>query len=161
LIVARHRGKNWVPVTVVLLASLGATVVPLPGLLEPLRPNFVALTILWLCLLSVRSTGLLLAWGAGLAVDALHGMLLGQNALALVVIAYIALKMRLRIRAFPILHQSVVVFGLLALNEFILFWIDGLAGFPVTAWERWLPVLTGALCWPLLIGLYSRLPIRG
>ena len=49
-------------VTALLLASLAATVVPLPDLLEPLRPNFVALTILWLCLLSVRSTGLLLAW---------------------------------------------------------------------------------------------------
>jgi rod shape-determining protein MreD len=158
---ARRRGRNWPTIMAVLLASLGATVVPLPDLLEPLRPNFVALTVLWLCLLSVRSTGLLLAWGAGLAVDALHGMLLGQNALALVVIAYIALKMRLRIRAFPILHQSVVVFGLLTIDEFILFWIDGLAGFPVTDWVRWLPVLTGALCWPLLTSLYSRLPIRG
>ena len=72
----------------------------------------------------------------------------------------IALKMRLRIRAFPILHQSVVVFGLLAIHEFILFWIDGIAGFPVTDWARWLPVLTGALCWPLLTGLYSRLALR-
>jgi rod shape-determining protein MreD len=158
---ARRHGRNLTPITALLLASLGATVVPLPGLLEPLRPDFVALAVLWLCLMSLRSTGLLLAWGAGLAVDALHGMLLGQHALALVVIAYIALKMRLRIRAFPILHQSVVVFGLLALNEFILFWIDGLAGFPVTDWARWLPVLTGALCWPPLTGLYARLPIRG
>lgn len=156
----RRRGRYWPSITALLLASLAATVVPLPDLLEPLRPNFVALTILWLCLLSVRSTGLLLAWTAGLAIDALHGMLLGQNALALVVIAYIALKMRLRIRAFPILHQSVVVFGLLAINEFMLFWIDGIAGFPVTAWARWLAVLTGALCWPLLTGLYSRLALR-
>jgi rod shape-determining protein MreD len=157
---ARQRGRSWPTITVLLLASLVATVVPLPDLLEPLRPNFAALTVLWLCLLSVRSTGLLLAWGTGLAIDALHGMLLGQNSLALIVIAYIALKMRLRIRAFPILHQSVVVFGLLLLNEFILFWIDGIAGFPVTAWARWLPVLTGALCWPLLTGLYSRFPVR-
>ena len=157
---ARRHGRNWPSIAALLLASLGATVVPLPDLLEPLRPNFVALAILWLCLLSIRSTGLLLAWAAGLAIDALHGMLLGQNALALVVIAYIALKMRLRIRAFPILHQSTVVFGLLAIHEFILFWIDGIAGFPVTAWARWLPVLTGALCWPLLTSLYSRLALR-
>lgn len=157
---ARRPVRNW-PVLVLLLAvSLATTVVPLPDWLEPLRPNFVALTVLWLCLLSIRTTGLLMAWVSGLAIDALHGMLLGQNALALVVIAYIALKMRLRIRAFPILHQSAVIFGLLLLNEFILFWIDGIAGFPVTDWARWLPVLTGALCWPLLTGLYSRLALR-
>jgi rod shape-determining protein MreD len=158
--VARRPVRNW-PVLVLLLAvSLATTVVHLPDWLEPLRPNFVALTVLWLCLLSIRTTGLLMAWVSGLAIDALHGMLLGQNALALVVIAYIALKMRLRIRAFPILHQSAVIFGLLLLNEFILFWIDGIAGFPVTAWARWLPVLTGAACWPLMTGLYSRLAIR-
>lgn len=158
---ARRRGSNWGPISVVLALSLAATVVPLPDLVEPLRPDFVALTVLWLCLLSIRATGLLVAWSAGLMLDALHGMLLGQHALALVLIAYIALKMRLRIRAFPVLHQSVVVFALLAIHEFVLFWIDGLSGHALTAWTRWLPVLTGALCWPFLSGLYSRLALRG
>ena len=140
--------------------SLAATVVPLPALVEPLRPNFLALTVLWLCLLSVRATGLTLAWSMGLVMDALHGLVLGQNALALALIAYIALKMRLRIRAFTVLQQSTVVFGLLALNEFVLFWIDGLAGHPVTAWTRWLPVLIGAACWPFLSGFLSRFAAR-
>jgi rod shape-determining protein MreD len=158
--VARRRGKNWPLVAILLAVSLALTVVPLPDLLEPLRPNFVALTVLWLCLLSVRATGLLLAWTAGLALDSLHGLLLGQNALALVLIAYIALKMRLRIRAFPVLHQSVVVGALLALNEFVLFWIDGLAGHPVTTWTRWVPVLAGAAIWPFLSSFYTRLAMR-
>lgn len=155
-----RRGKNWPAILLLLAASLAATVVPLPDLVEPLRPNFVALTLLWLCLLSVRTTGLMLAWSAGLALDALHGILLGQNALALVLIAYIALKMRLRIRAFPALHQSAVVCALLALNEFVLFWIDGLAGQPVTDWTRWAPVFTGAAVWPFLSAFYTRLAMR-
>jgi rod shape-determining protein MreD len=157
---ARRSGQNWPGILLLLLASLAATVVPLPGLVEPLRPNFVALAVLWLCLLSMRVNGLLVAWMAGLAVDALQGMLLGQHALSLTLIAYIALKMRLRIRAFPVLHQSAVVFGLLWLNEFILFWIDGIVGHPVTVWTRWIAVLTGAACWPFLSGLYSRLALR-
>ena len=157
---ARRRGKNWPLILLLLAASLLATVVPLPDVVEPLRPNFVALTVLWLCLLSVRTTGLALAWTAGLALDALHGMLLGQNALALALVAYIALKMRLRIRAFPVLHQSVVVGALLALNEFVLFWIDGLAGHPVTTWTRWVAVLTGAAAWPFLSAFYTRLAMR-
>jgi len=146
---------------ILLLAlSLAATVVPLPTFIEPLRPNFLALTVLWLCLLSVRGTGLTLAWSMGLVLDALHGLLLGQNALALALIAYIALKMRLRIRAFTTLQQSAVVFGLLALNEFVVFWIDGLSGHPVTVWTRWLPVLVGAAFWPLLSGFLSRFAAR-
>lgn len=157
---ARRSGIGIPLITLLLAVSLTATVVPLPDLLEPLRPNFVALTILWLCLLSVRATGLLLAWMSGLMLDALHGLLLGQNALALVLIAYIALKMRLRIRAFPAIHQASVVFGLLLLNEFVLFWIDGLAGHPVTDWTRWIPVLTGAAAWPFLSAFFTRAAAR-
>jgi rod shape-determining protein MreD len=157
---ARRGGRNWVVVTLLLVASLAATVVPLPAVLEPLRPNFVVLTVLWLCLLSVRTTGLFLAWTAGLMLDALHGLLLGQNALALVLVAYIALKMRFRIRAFPVLHQSTVVLGLLALNEFVVFWIDGLTGHGVTSWTRWVPVFTGAVAWPFLSAFYRRLAVR-
>lgn len=160
MIMARRGGTSAPLIALLLAASLAATVVPLPDLVEPLRPNFVALTVLWVCLLSARATGLLLAWMSGLMLDALHGLLLGQNALALVLIAYIALKMRLRIRAFPVLHQSMVVLGLLLLNEFVLFWIDGLAGHPVTAWTRWLPVLTGAATWPFLSAFLTRYAAR-
>jgi rod shape-determining protein MreD len=157
---ARRKGINWLALVLLLATSLGATVVPLPDWLAPLRPNFIALAVLWLCLGSIRATGLLVAWGAGLAEDALHGILLGQHALAFVVIAYIALKLRFRIRAFPALHQASVVLLLLALQEFIIFWIDGLAGQPVTDWTRWLAVLTGAALWPVLAALFGRLAIR-
>jgi rod shape-determining protein MreD len=158
--VARRQRFSWLRILVLILAALVATVAPLPELLEPARPNFVALTVLWLCLASLRATGLAVAWGAGLAEDALHGMLLGQHALALVVIAYIALKLRFRIRVFPALHQSTVVLALLALHEFILFWIDGLSGHALTGWGRWLSVFVGAACWPLLSALLGRLALR-
>jgi rod shape-determining protein MreD len=157
---ALRRGYNWGDILPLLVVSLAATVVPLPGWLEPLRPDFMALAVLWLCLVSLRTTGLFVAWSAGLATDALSGMLLGQHALALVIIAYIALKLQLRIRAFPVLHQSIVVLGLLWLSEFIMFWVDGAAGYPVTDWARWVSVLTGAACWPLLTGLYARVALR-
>lgn len=156
----RKQGYYWRGIVPLLVLSLAATVVPLPDWLAPLRPNFMALAVLWLCLVSLRTTGLFVAWSAGLAVDALSGLLLGQHALALVIIAYVALKLRLRIRAFPVLHQTVVVLGLLALSEFTLFLIDGVAGHPVTDWARWASVLTGAACWPLLTGLYARLALR-
>jgi len=76
--------------------------------------------------------------------------------LTLVVIAYIASKLRLQIRAFPPLQQTAVVLALLWLNEFLLFWIDGVSGHPITDWRRWLAVPVGAACWPLITGLYAR-----
>ena len=58
-------------------------------------------------------------------------------------------------------RRITVVFVLLLLYQFLLLWIDSVAGHPVTAWVRWLPVLTGALSWPVLTGLMDRVMTRG
>lgn len=144
----------------VTLAALVASVVPLPGWVELLRPDFVALTVIWFTLLSPRLTGLFYAWGAGLALDAFKGVLLGQHAFALITIAYVAAKLRLQVRAFPPLQQTAVVLALLFIHEFLVFWIDGVAGHPVTDWRRWLSVPIGAACWPLVTGLLARVAAR-
>ena len=135
-------------------------VAPLPSMLEPYRPNFVALTVLWFCLLSPRLLGLTYAWGAGLALDGFKGVLLGQHALTLTIIAYLASKLRLQVRAFPPLQQSAVILALLWLHEFLLFWLDGVAGHAVTDWRRWLSVPVSAACWPLVTAFYARFASR-
>jgi len=151
---------GWGRVLGLTLAALAASVAPLPEWLGLYRPDFVALTVLWFCLLSPRLLGLSYAWCAGLALDGFRGVLLGEHALTLAVIAYVASKLRLQIRAFPPLQQSAVILALLWLNEFLLFWIDGVAGHPVTDWRRWLAVPVGAACWPLLTGLFARFAAR-
>ena len=156
-----HRNPiGWPRIIAVTLAALAATVVPLPAFLEIMRPDFVALTVLWFCLLSPRMTGLFHAWGAGLVLDAFRGVLLGQHAMALIVITYVATKLRLQIRAFPPLQQTAVIMALLWLNEFLLFWIDGVSGHPIIDWRRWLAVPAGAACWPLITGLFARYAAR-
>ena len=157
---ARGSSLGWPRIIALTLAALVATILPLPEWLEILRPDFVALTVLWFCLLSPRMTGLFHAWGAGLALDAFRGVLLGQHALALLVITYVATKLRLQVRAFPLLQQTAVVLALLWMNEFLLFWIDGASGHPITDWRRWLAVPAGAACWPLITGLYARVAGR-
>jgi len=151
---------GWGRVVGLTVLALAASVAPLPSMLEPYRPNFVALTVLWFCLLSPRLLGLAYAWCAGLALDGFLGVLLGQHALTLTCIAYVAAKFRLQIRAFPPLQQSAVILALLWLNEFLLFWIDGVAGHPVTDWRRWLSVPVSAACWPLLAAIYARFASR-
>ncbi len=87
-------------------------------------------------------------------------MLLGQHALALVVITYVATKLRLQIRAFPPLQQTAVILALLWLNEFLLFWIDGVSGHPITDWRRWLAVPVGRGLLAADRGLYARVAAR-
>ena len=142
------------------LAGLTLSALPLPRVLDLLRPDFLLLVIIWFALVLPRAGGLLFAWCAGLALDAFRGVVLGQNALAFVVVAYLVHRFHLRVRMFPLLHQSLVVLSLLWLYQFTLFWIDGVTGHPLTDWVRWLPVITGALLWPVLVGLMDRLLTR-
>jgi len=160
MMIGTRTNFGWGRVVGLTLLALAAMVAPLPSMLEPYRPNFVALTVLWFCLLSPRLLGLAYAWCAGLALDGFGGVLLGQHALTLTVIAYLAARFRLQIRAFPPLQQSAVILALLWINEFLLFWIDGVAGHAITDWRRWISVPVSAAFWPLIAGLYARYAAR-
>jgi rod shape-determining protein MreD len=75
--------------------------------------------------------------------------------LALLVIVYIAERLHLRIRVFPMSQLGLVVLALLGLYEFILFWIDGVAGRTVPVSERWGPPLAGTLVWLALLAVFA------
>ena len=143
------------------VVALVLTGLPLPWTLDVLRPDMLLLVVIWFALMRPRSAGLLYAWCAGLVLDAFRGIVLGENALAFVMIAYLVHRLHLQVRMFPLRQQSLVVMSLLWLYQFTLFWIDGVSGHPLTDWIRWLPVLTGALIWPLVAGLMGRLVARG
>jgi rod shape-determining protein MreD len=140
-------------VTFTVIVALIVAVLPLPQPLDAARPDLLLLLVIYWALSAPRIAGLLFAWLCGLAIDVLKGIILGQHALAFVAVAYLTHKFQLRIRIFPISQQTATVFMLLALYQFIVFWLDGIIGQPVTTWMRWLPVISGAVLWPILIAV--------
>jgi rod shape-determining protein MreD len=139
--------RHWFLSVLSLAATLALAVVPLPDAVAPFRPDWVAVVLLYWSLMAPRHFSLLTAFWMGIAIDTLSGALLGQNALALLLIVYLAEKFHLRLRVFPISQVGFAVLVLLGLYEFVLFWIDGMAGRTVPLIERWLPPLTGTLVW--------------
>lgn len=148
--------RTWWSSAVGLALTLMLAVVPLPDAVAPLRPDWVAVVLLYWSLTAPRHFSLLTAFWMGLALDTLSGALLGQNALALLVIVYLAEKFHLRLRVFPVSQLAITVFLLLGLYEFVLFWIDGMAGRSVPLAERWVPPVTGTLVWIAMFGLLGR-----
>jgi len=150
------RRNNWWASTLSLVLTLALVAVPLPDSVAPLRPDWVAVVLLYWSLMAPRHFSLLTAFWMGIALDTLSGALLGQNALALLVVVYLAEKFHLRLRVFPMSQLAITVFLLLGLYEFVLFWIDGMAGRSVPLVERWVPPLTGTLVWVLLYMMFDR-----
>ncbi len=133
--------------------ALLLTIVPLPQVLNFGRPDWLLLLVIYWSLNAPMLTGLTYAWICGLILDALIGTLIGQHALAFVVIATAAQHFQLRIRVFPVLHQAFVVLMLVSLYHFLLFWIDGIVGTAIASWIRWLPAIIGALIWPVMVAV--------
>jgi rod shape-determining protein MreD len=149
---AEPRGRMLITSFVALILS----VLPLPGWLEIARPAFLVLTVLYWSIAAPRAGGLALGFATGLALDVFQGAVLGQHALALTVITYIAVREHQKIRSKPAFQQALIVFGALVVYEFIVFAIDGWSGHPVTSPVRWIHTVSGAILWPLATAVLER-----
>jgi rod shape-determining protein MreD len=148
------------PMALSALVALALAVLPLPAVLEWFRPDFLVLVVFYWCIESPRAGGLTLAFFAGLALDVIHGVVLGQHALALTLMGAWATHLRLRIRVFSVLSQCLTIFALLTGYQFVLFWVDGATGNPVTTFGRWLAPFIGAFLWPVLVSAMGKLHER-
>jgi rod shape-determining protein MreD len=148
------------PMALSALVALTLAIVPLPDVIDAFRPDFLVLVVFFWSIESPRAGGLTLAFVSGLALDIIKGAVLGQHALALTLMAAWATHLRLRLRVFSVLSQTLTIFALLTGYQFILFWIDGATGNPVTSFSRWLAPVIGALIWPLMVATLGRLRER-
>jgi rod shape-determining protein MreD len=139
------------------VTALLLTITPLPGWLEPFRPEWVTLVLIYWCLALPTRIGLGLAWTMGILLDVVKGTLLGQHALGLTVVAFLVLQIHLRMRVHPLWQQSVNIALLPAINELLIQWIHGMMGRPLGDWQQWTPILAGALMWPWLFRLLRRI----
>jgi len=154
---ARHHGGGIILVS--LLVALVLSTLPLPEWLRPFRPEWPSLVLIYWCLALPERVGVGVAWLLGIAMDVLSGIVLGQHALGLSVIAYLSLSLHLRIRVFPLWQQSLIVLALLSIKQVLLLWAMGATGHAPATLFYWAPPVIGMLFWPpifLLLRLLRR-----
>ena len=154
-----RRRANWV-IVVTYVAALLLSIWPLPDWAEPFRPAWLVLTTVYWCLFLPHRVGLLVTFVVGILMDSLTGSLLGEHALALLLVAWVTLKLHLQIRVYPWWQQTLVVLSLMLLYTFVLFWVDGMLGYTQGSLLRWMPVLITTLLWPWMMQLLSALQQR-
>ncbi|WP_049623472.1 rod shape-determining protein MreD [Frateuria defendens] len=143
-----------------LAASLLAMLVPLPELLEPFKPYWPALVLLYWALESGDRVSLGLAFAMGLASDLLSGVLLGEQAIRLCALVFIALRFRSRLRFFTMWQQTLAVLALLVNDRILLTIVRLFAGDPLPPPSWWISPFVGAALWPFLFLLLDDLRMR-
>ena len=141
--------KPWF-VLLSLLVALVANLAPLNGTALALRPDFLALVLLYWCIQQPRYVGVGTAWAVGLIMDVGDATVFGQHALAYAVLAYGAEYFRRRVLRFPLWQQAVQVAALLLLCSLIVLLVRFVGGAMLPGWIYFAPPLVGALLWPLV-----------
>jgi len=154
--------KRWF-IALTLFLALLANLVPLSGVALVLRPDFLALVLLYWCIQEPRFVGVGIAWCVGLVMDVGDATLFGQHALAYAFLAYAGDYFRRRVLRFPLWQQAVQVAVLLALCAGLVLLVRIVGGAPMPRWTYAVPPLTGALLWPLVSVLlqWPQRPTRG
>ncbi len=130
------------------VVALMFTALPMPPWAALWRPAWVALVLIYWCMAAPTYTGVVMGWTLGLFLDVLAGSLLGQHALALAIVAFVAHRFHRQVRVLPIWQQGVSVFGLVFLYQALILWITGIQGMPILAAAYWSSPLVSMLLWP-------------
>ena len=133
--------------------GLLANIAPASGVTLLLRPDFLALVILYWCIQEPRYVSVGVAWTLGLVMDVADATVFGQHALAYAVLAYSAEYFRRRVLRFPLWQQAPQVAVLLFVCAALIFVVRFVGGAPMQRWTYFIPPIVGALLWPLLSAL--------
>jgi rod shape-determining protein MreD len=133
---------------------------PLPQLILPLKPYWIGLVLIYWAIEAPERTGLGFAFLIGLAGDLVSGEILAEQALRLVVMIFIVLRFRARLRFFPMWQQALAVFALLLNDRIVVVMIRGFAGDPMPAPAFWLSPIAGMVLWPFVFLLLDDLRNR-
>ncbi|WP_116368556.1 rod shape-determining protein MreD [Parahaliea mediterranea] len=145
------RGQGYWVVIVTLLVAAVLAVLPLPLWLVWLRPEWVAMVLVYWCIALPHRVGVVAALLAGVAMDLLEGALLGQNTFALAVVALLSVGLYQRLRLFSLWQQAGIVFVLIGIHQLICQWVQNLEGVGARSPLFLLPALSSALLWPLVL----------
>ena len=141
------------------IAALLINLLPWSGWWLAVKPDFVALVVLYWCIQQPRRVGFTSAWLLGLVMDVAEGSLFGQHALAYSVLAFGGIVLHRRVLMFTMRDQILHVLVLLLMNDVMVLGVRMIAGAAFPGISYFIGSLTAAALWPALSFLF-KLPQR-
>ncbi len=129
--------KNALIVLSVIVALL-LNGLPWSGIWLMLRPDFVALVLLYWCMHKPWRFGIGLSWAVGILADVSDASLFGQHALAYTLLAFGGVVLNNRLRMFDLKQQTIQVFAILTLTYLV---------YAIVNWQ-----INGYIMWGYFLG---------
>lgn len=126
------------------------TAFPLPIWANHWRPAWVAMVVIYWCMALPHRVGIGTAWCLGLLLDVQQGVLLGQNALGLALIAYFIIQTYQRFRIFPLVQQSCLIGFIIIFYLLISSLVKSMIGIAPPILPYWASAFSSMVLWPWL-----------
>ena len=146
-------------IVITLIAALLANLLPWSGAALWLKPDFVALVVLYWCIEQPRKFGFIAPWLLGLFMDVADGTLFGQHALSYSMLAYAGIVLHRRVLGFTGTAQVAHVVILLLMNDLIVLTVRALAGADFPGFQYFIGSFVAGALWPPL-SVLLKLPQR-
>jgi len=146
-------------IALTMTAALLLNLLPWAGVALWIKPDFVALVVLYWCIEQPRKIGFIAAWVLGLFMDVADGTLFGQHALAYSILAYAGIVLHRRVHMFSGTPQVLHVVLLLLMNDLIVLGVRLLAGADFPGFQYFIGSFVAAALW-LPLGALLKLPLR-
>lgn len=129
-----------------LLSALFLNWLPWEGIWLMLRPDFVAMVLLYWCMNKPWRLGIGVSWAMGILADVSDASLFGQHALAYTLLAFGGVVLHRRLQMFGLRQQTIQVFGIFVLTYVVYTLVQWqVNGYVV--WMYFLGCLTSTLLW--------------
>jgi rod shape-determining protein MreD len=148
---------NWLTVVITLALALVLELIAMPDALLLLRPEWLVLTLVYWMIQRPDKVGIAFAFGTGLLMDVLSGSYFGMHALALSLVAYLVLGMHKRLKMFPVIQQSVIIFFVAGIQLMIVYTLRAFLTVADNGLDYLWQALISAFVWPILVLVYDRL----
>ena len=148
---------SWLAVIVSFFVAMVLELVSLPDLVVILRPEWLVLTVIYWVLRHPEKMGVAAGFLTGLAMDVMSGSYFGIHSLALSLVCYLVLGMHQRLKMFPVIQQSAVIFFITGIHLMIVYTMRSLLSVADGGLEYLWQALVSAFVWPFVVVLYDRL----
>ncbi len=155
-----RRPVSNVFIVLTVLMALFLNALPWEGVWLVLRPDFVAVVLLYWCTHNPLRLGIGLSWLVGMVADVADSSLFGQHALAYTLLAFGGVVLHRRLQMFDLRQQTVQVLGIFAMT----YCVYALVNWQVNGamvWSYFIGCLTSTLLWaPLSIVFQAKRQAR-
>lgn len=147
--------KIWLLILASFFVALALTFLRLPGWAEWIYPQWLVVMVLsWVFVMPYR-VNVGIAWLVGFLLDILYNTPIGENALALVVAAYVIIMFGEEIKLLIFWKKAAIIFGLIVWCQLLPLLLQAYLGKYFNFWPILSRAIISAAMWLVIVQLFN------